>query len=171
MSECDSSTLAFITCIKCGGSKEPSAFHVASARKNGRHPYCKACRAKISKQWRERNPVEHSRRAIEWQRKNLEAIRAIRRRFHERHRDRRNRQCNEYRKAHLTRDAECSASRRAAEKRATPGWADKKRMRDIYAACPPGYHVDHIVPINGKHVCGLHVPEKPSIPAGRREYR
>lgn len=44
---------------------------------------------------------------------------------------------------------------------ATPPWitdAIIDQMRQIYLKCPPGYHVDHIVPLSGRIVCGLHVP-------------
>ena len=51
--------------------------------------------------------------------------------------------------------------RRATKLNATPKWLtkkDKEKIRKIYAKCPKGYHVDHIVPLKGKDVCGLHVP-------------
>jgi hypothetical protein len=31
-------------------------------------------------------------------------------------------------------------------------------MEFIYVMCPPGWQVDHIIPIAHKNVCGLHVP-------------
>lgn len=48
-----------------------------------------------------------------------------------------------------------------AIKRAMPNWLTEgyiKQMQEIYHNCPEGYHVDHIIPIQGKNVCGLHVP-------------
>lgn len=50
------------------------------------------------------------------------------------------------------------ASRKARVKLATPKWADRLEIQEIYASCPQGFHVDHIVPLNGKIVSGLHVP-------------
>lgn len=39
----------------------------------------------------------------------------------------------------------------------TPKWADLDKIKEIYSKCPKGYHVDHIIPLNGNMVSGLHV--------------
>lgn len=50
-----------------------------------------------------------------------------------------------------------AAKRRAAKLKRTPKWANLQAIQVIYANCPPGYHVDHIVPLRGHNVSGLHV--------------
>ena len=39
----------------------------------------------------------------------------------------------------------------------TPKWADLLSIKYFYDKCPAGYHVDHIVPLQGELVSGLHV--------------
>ena len=50
-----------------------------------------------------------------------------------------------------------SRLREIAESRQTPKWADKAKIREIYVNRPDGCHVDHIIPLRGKKVSGLHV--------------
>lgn len=54
-----------------------------------------------------------------------------------------------------------AAARRARLANAYPKWLtkeQKKQLAQIYINRPKGYHVDHIIPLKGKNVCGLHVP-------------
>lgn len=58
------------------------------------------------------------------------------------------------------------AQRRAKKLQAMPKWADTKAIRQIYAECQRitretgiKHEVDHIVPLNGVKVKGLHVAE------------
>jgi hypothetical protein len=50
-----------------------------------------------------------------------------------------------------------SAQRRALKLKAVPKWANLEIIKEIYKKCNKGYHVDHIIPLQGKNVCGLHV--------------
>ena len=52
-----------------------------------------------------------------------------------------------------------SAKYRAALLQRIPAWADLEAIQLFYANYPPGYHVDHIVPLQGERVSGLHVLE------------
>lgn len=56
----------------------------------------------------------------------------------------------EYYKAYLL-------SRKKRVKKATPKWADRNQIIQFYKNCPKEFHVDHVIPINGKSVSGLHV--------------
>jgi len=52
---------------------------------------------------------------------------------------------------------EYGAYRRAKLRNRTPKWADLLKIKELYSNCPKGYHVDHIIPLQGKLVSGLHV--------------
>tara|TARA_R110000796_G_C14470746_1_gene425541 strand:+ start:64 stop:1029 length:966 start_codon:yes stop_codon:yes gene_type:complete len=53
------------------------------------------------------------------------------------------------------------ANYRAQKIKATPKWLTEEHYRqiaEIYATCPKDNDVDHVVPLQGKTICGLHVP-------------
>lgn len=68
--------------------------------------------------------------------------------------------------------------RRAAVQAATPAWANKRAMDLIYARARARtrqtgieHHVDHVVPIQSKVVCGLHVESNLRIVTQRENSR
>ena len=64
------------------------------------------------------------------------------------------RKCRQKRKAQ---DLAYCRLRQANKINATPKWANLEKIKEIYLNRPEGYHVDHIVPLVNKNVCGLHV--------------
>jgi 5-methylcytosine-specific restriction endonuclease McrA len=48
---------------------------------------------------------------------------------------------------------------KAAKLQRIPLWADLEAIKQFYLNCPKGYHVDHIIPLRGKTVSGLHILE------------
>jgi hypothetical protein len=109
--------------------------------------------ALLSKLWAERNPEKAKKlaaqRSSEWQKRNPEYLK------------------NHY-KANKERYVAARAKRRAAQESATPAWLtaiDKAMIQEMYDVSEARFiqtgikhHVDHIVPINGKNVAGMHVP-------------
>lgn len=52
--------------------------------------------------------------------------------------------------------------KRATKLNRTPLWLtdwDKQYIKEMYLYCPKGFEIDHIIPLHGKLVSGLHVPE------------
>lgn len=50
-----------------------------------------------------------------------------------------------------------SSNRRAGQDLRTPAWANHEEILNIYINRPEGHHVDHVIPLFGKRVSGLHV--------------
>ena len=121
-----------------------------------------------AKQYRKDNPEKIKVLAKDWAKKNPEkikgyAVKAVKA-WNERNPDY---QSNFY-KANKERYIAARARRRAAQESATPTWLtaiDKAMIQEMYDVSEARYiqtgikhHVDHIVPINGKGVAGMHVP-------------
>jgi hypothetical protein len=67
-----------------------------------------------------------------------------------------------FKRRHPAKVVEMSNRRRAAKVGATPSWARQDRIDQVYLECEilkaqgVDCHVDHIVPLLSKLVCGLH---------------
>ncbi len=67
---------------------------------------------------------------------------------------------SEYRKNNPGKLAAKLAKYRSSKLKATPNWLTEAQLKEIetfYRNCPEGYEVDHIVPLQGKNIKGLHV--------------
>lgn len=178
--------MAVKECTKCGAVKALAQFSTRRASKDGLSPICKSCAVRKSQEWYARNidrKKEYDRayqqrpkakatqrayaertrneartRARAWRSENRERARSANKAYYlaniPKHR------AHSYAWKRANRDAVRAdvAKRRAKKCRATPVWCDVKAIRRIYRTVRPGFHIDHIVPLRSKIVCGLHVP-------------
>lgn len=127
------------TCSKCGTHKNLSEFYEEKRRNIGFTAECKQCIRD---------------RRIEWNNANPEKKRESNRNWREK--------CDPGKLAFY------SAERRSCELQRTPKWLNddhKKEIKELYEISGSiswlsenGLHVDHIIPLKGQNVCGLHVP-------------
>lgn len=78
----------------------------------------------------------------------------------EKHRDKMRVSARRWRSENLSWQREYTARKRARIKQAAGLCSETHiaELRVIYDQCPVGMEVDHVVPIYGANVCGLHVP-------------
>lgn len=132
-----------------------------------------------SKAWRERNPEK----ARAWERAHPERVREIRRNAPSNAKAARAERMRNWRALNPEKASAAAAKGRgirlkaqsrwrsankakmranwaaydAQKRQAMPPWVDRAELAAFYAAAPDGMDVDHIVPLRGKLVCGLHV--------------
>lgn len=125
-------------------------------------------RSEYAKQYRKANPEKVKADQAKWAKANPEKIKAYARKAGNAWHERNPEYLKEHYKANKERYVAASAKRRAAQNSATPSWLtaiDKAMIQEMYDVSEARYiqtgikhHVDHIVPINGKGVAGMHVP-------------
>ena len=120
-------------CNKCKESKPLEEFYKNKNFPLGRNYSCKPCHKAFDRAYRKNNPEKRKETVRNWDQANKPKRNAS------------------------------AASRRSQKLKATPAWANKeaidyvyytaKLLEDVYGT---KWHVDHIVPLKGKNVCGLH---------------
>lgn len=137
-------------CSICNQTKELSCFQ--ENRK-----VCKDCRRTQKQQWRHANPDAVKSSRDSWKQENLDKVREIKRLWAQENPEYQLHYNRAARKANPQRFRAQVAVRRKRVQQATPPWANMKELKSFYEDCPQGYHVDHIIPLNGELVSGLNV--------------
>lgn len=141
------------TCSKCKEEKLFSEFSRSLKKKDNLQNQCKSC-------------------VREYQKLNKERRSGYKQKYNESNRDKILNDYRKYRKIYRSINKDkinaLNAKRRADKLQATPNWLTKEELQQIeelYEIAQAfklytgdAYHVDHIVPLQGKNVCGLHVP-------------
>lgn len=155
------------TCIKCGQEKPLEEFHAYSRSKDGKRPRCKTCR-------KEENPGNLGR-ARRYYENNKEKVLAYQKDYCKMNPEvaiRAQKAWLEingflyqtrWKKSNPGKVNALTAKRREGVRQATPTWANLDAIERLYIEARAmtestgiQHHVDHVVPLRSKIVCGLH---------------
>ena len=140
-------------CTKCKLEKPFIAFHKNNQTKDKLTVHCRDCSNARLKEWKKQNKDHIAEYDKAWQQSNKD----------KKSKNYKNWQVNNREKVNSY-----NSYRRALEVQATPKWLKEEHYKQIESfywlaklqceLTDTKYEVDHIVPLKGKTVCGLHVP-------------
>ena len=168
-------------CTKCGETKPLSDFHKMKSAPDGHKYDCKPCRKSQAAKFYVDNKTKMRRVSDSWYYKNKAKVAAHRKSrrndpesrarvlereaaYAERNRESRKACVRKHYAENKTKYLVKDAKRRAAKLQRTPSWAsdqliaayykEAKRLEELTGI---QFHVDHIIPLQGELVSGLHV--------------
>lgn len=166
-------------CCRCLHWKAQDMFYKNKRSKSGYCTACKACMDFARALWLGANPEKQKDVAARCYQKHKERRSEEIKAWGKKNRGRKNETKKAWRENNRAKDtaytlkwqaenpdkvAALCAARKAHVKRATPSWANKFFIAEAYhlaklreKVCGGEWQVDHIIPLRGKNVCGLHV--------------
>ena len=153
------------TCGNCKESKPLSDFYKNKACAGGLDTTCKACFKARAKAYRLAKPGQTKAVAAAWREPRRAALAAAAREYYAKNAEHGRAVRREYYGANKAASRAKGRARKALEKRRVPVWADRAAILAIYKkaeslrALGLNVHVDHIYPLRGKVVSGLHVAD------------
>ena len=147
-------------CNKCKENKPLDQFWNSKAVNSGKCARCIDCMSEYAKTYKKKNRKKMNEYLKKWHKENPGKHREYylnyrkNDNFKELHKKRNDRYRK--RKPHINR---AKWTRYYTKKiKACPSWVNQEQLKIIYENCPEGYEVDHIIPLQGESVSGLHVP-------------
>lgn len=140
-------------CTKCGSPKMISWFRKDPRYTDGYHGWCRDCKNESQR--------KHPDTIKDWVVKNKARAKEIKQRYVEANQDKVKTTKKRWYLANPEKRLANCRIYQASKLRATPPWlskAQKREMQNFYLKRPKGFEVDHIVPLRGNNVWGLHVP-------------
>ena len=137
------------TCTKCQFTKPRDGFYKRSRAPDGVEAWCKTCRLTHNRAWFARNKDRHGELTRSW---------------YERNKDQHLANSKQWYAENRSRKLASTTAREERCRKATPAWANREAIVAIYKEAKQktletgiSHDVDHIIPLRGKQVSGLHV--------------
>jgi hypothetical protein len=151
------------TCTKCQQTKPLDGFYKRLRSPDGLEAWCKVCRLEHNRKWHSKNKDRHSKLTRSW---------------YERNKDQHLENSREWYAANRHRKLATTSKREQRCKQATPAWVNMEEIHAVYEGARrlsermgETFHVDHIVPLQGKNVSGLNVPANLQVLAASENLR
>jgi hypothetical protein len=156
------------TCRRCNILKEFSEFYKNITHKDGFRSECKKCSDISSKIYNELNPEINAASKKAYRDRNIDQIKIDQQNYKQNNPGKVKNTKQLWKKSNIGKVNANTAKRRAAKLQRTPRWLNEIQLLEIqyfytltkelqWLANEP-LEVDHIVPLQGKNVSGLHVP-------------
>ena len=152
------------TCTKCGVTKTTGEFY-KDARRGGWRSQCKSCHQSTARNWAMNNPDRAREAERRWKQENPDKARGYTQAYRDRDPERAKAIFSRWLRRYPEKNAARIAKYRVAREQACPPWVDHAEIAKVYAEAVRltqetgiPHEVDHVIPLQHRLVCGLHVP-------------